>query len=288
MEIIKNFIKYILLGIIQGLTEVLPISSSGHVTIAQTLLGVDTDSGILFLILINIGSLIAVLIHFRKLLIRLVRNFFLFIFHPVTREVTREDYLYCWKIVIASVPIGLTGFFLNDAINAILNRYPLVVVGIGLLGTGTLLYLVRNASYVNGRQQITFRDAVNIGIGQAFAPLPGFSRSGVTTTSGLMQKLSMETALVFSFMLYIPVSLGSTFKYLLEFLLSPSSFNWGFDPSFGWTYLFYIVATFASFLATVFSLKYIFVWFRRGKLIYFSLYTLALGLICMFAGLAAL
>ncbi len=288
MEIIKNFIKYILLGIVQGLTEVLPISSSGHVTIAQTLLGVDTDGGILFLILINIGSLVAVLIHFRKMILRLIRNFFLFIFQPLTRDVTREDYLYCWKIVLASIPIGITGFLLNDTINEILNRYPLVVVGIGLLGTGTLLYLVRNASYVNGRQTITFRDALTIGIGQSFSPLPGFSRSGVTTTTGLMQKLSMETALVFSFMLYIPVSLGSTFKYLLEFLISPSSFNWGFDPSFGWSYLFYIVATFASFLATVFSLKFIFVWFRRGKLVFFSFYTLALGLLCMLAGLAAL
>lgn len=288
MEIIKNFLKYILLGIVQGLTEVLPISSSGHVTIAQTLLGIGIDSGILFLILINIGSLIAVLIHFRKMIVRLIRNFFLFIFRPESREITKEDYLYCWKIVLASIPIGITGFLLDNTIDAVLNRFPLVMVGIGLLGTGTLLYLVRNSSYVNGRQKITFRDAMNIGIGQAFAPLPGFSRSGVTTTTGLMQKLSMETALVFSFMLYIPVSLGSTIKYLMEFLLSPGTFNWGFDPSYGWAYLFYITATVASFMATMFSLKFIFVWFRRGKLIYFSIYTLVLGLICLFAGLAVL
>lgn len=288
MEIIKNFIKYILLGIVQGLTEVLPISSSGHVTIFQTLLGINIDNGILFLILINIGSLIAVLIHFWKMISRLIRNFFLYIFRPDTREITREDFLYCWKIALASIPIGITGFFLSDTIDSLLNQYPLVLVGMGLLGTGTLLYLVRNASYVNGRQHITFRDAVNIGIGQAFAPLPGFSRSGVTTTTGLMQKLSMETALVFSFMLYIPVSLGSTIKYLLEFSLSPGTFNWGFDTSYGWAYLFYIVATAASFAATMFSLKFIFVWFRRGKLVYFSFYTLGLGLVCLFLGLAAL
>jgi undecaprenyl-diphosphatase len=284
-EIIQHFIEYIILGIVQGITEVLPISSSGHVTIAQQLMGIDTDEGILFLILVNIGSLVAILYHFRKFLLRLVKNFFSYLFKPSTRSETRTDWLYGWKVALASVPIGIVGLFFNDSIDLILADYPLVLVGIGLLITGTFLYLVRNNSYVNGRQSITFRDAAVIGLGQMFAPIPGLSRSGITTSSGLMRKLSMETVLIFPFMLYIPVSVGSMLKYGIDYFQSPSTFSWGFDVNNGWFYAYYVVAAAFSFFATLFSLKFIFIWFRRGKLIWFSLYTLALGTISLFIGL---
>lgn len=284
LENLTNFIKYVLLGIVQGLTEVLPISSSGHVAIVQSLLKIDTDQGILFFILINLGSLIAVLIHFRKIIFRLVKNFVLYIFKPSTREATKADYLYCWNIVIASIPIGLSGFFLASSINSIYADHRLVIVGVGLLITATLLYIVRNASFVNGRQEITVRDAIMIGIGQMFAPIPGLSRSGITTSTGLMRKLSMETVLVFSFMLYIPVSLGSFAKYFIEWAASPSTFDLGFNISDTWSYFYYLAATIFSFFATLFSLKYIFVWFRRGKLVYFSIYTFVLGIIALIAG----
>jgi len=285
-QILENFLKYILLGIVQGITEVLPISSSGHVTIAQLMMNIDMDEGILFLIVINLGSLVAIVWHFRKMVFRLIKNFVLHIFRPSGRALTKDDFLYCLKIVVASIPIGLTGFFLDDQISSILGEYPLVIVGVGLLVTSTFLFLVRNASYVNGRQSITFRDAMTVGLGQMFAPIPGLSRSGITTSTGLLRKLSMETTLIFSFMLYIPVSLGSVFKYLLDWGASPETFNWGFDPSDGWAYLYYLSATLFSFFATMFSIKYIFVWFRRGKLIIFSIYTFFLGLIALLVGLS--
>ncbi|HRY77154.1 MAG TPA: undecaprenyl-diphosphate phosphatase [Candidatus Izemoplasmatales bacterium] len=284
-EIIQHFLEYIILGIVQGITEVLPISSSGHVTIAQQLMGINTDEGILFLILVNIGSLVAILFHFRKFLARLIKNFLSYLFRPSTRQETKEDWLYGWKVVLASLPIGIVGFFFNHSINLILADYPLVLVGLGLLITGTALYLVRNKSYVNGRQTITFRDAAVIGLGQMFAPIPGLSRSGITTSSGLMRKLSMETVLIFSFMLYIPVSVGSMLKYGIDYLQSPATFSWGFDVNNGWFYAYYVVAAAFSFFATLFSIKYIFIWFRRGKLVLFSIYTLVLGTISLFVGL---
>lgn len=288
LENFTNFLKYILLGIVQGLTEVLPISSSGHVAIVQSILGINTDQGILFLILINLGSLIAIVIHFHRIIFRLIKNFVLFIFKPSTRLETRADYLYCWNIVIASIPIGISGFFLASSINSIYADNGLLVVGVGLLATATLLYIVRNSSYSNGRQQITVRDAISIGIGQMFAPIPGLSRSGITTSTGLMRKLSMETVLVFSFMLYIPVSLGSFAKYFIEWAISPSTFDIGFNVNDTWSYFYYLIATIFSFFATLFSLKYIFVWFRKGKLIYFSIYTFIIGMIALIAGVISI
>jgi undecaprenyl-diphosphatase len=283
---ILEFLKYILLGIVQGITEVLPISSSGHVTIAQSILNIDTDQGILFLILVNLGSLIAILLHFRKPLFRLVKNFFLWIFVPAKKAETEEDFHYCLKIVVASVPAGIAGFFLADTIDALYADFKLVIVGVGLLITATFLYVVRNASYVNGRQKVSYRDAIAVGTGQMFAIIPGLSRSGITTSTGLLRKLSMETTLVFSFMLYIPISVGSFIKYFLEWVTDPIGFSLGFDLSNPWQYLYYLVAAIFSLFATLFSLKFIFVLFRKGKLIIFSIYTFLLGSLALIIGLS--
>jgi len=281
METFIQIIKYILLGIVQGLTEVLPVSSSGHVAIVQLIFQIDTDRGILFLILINVGSLLAILIHFRKLIFRLFKNFFRWIFSPASRMETEADFMYCLKIFVASIPAGIAGFALSGMINDLYAENTLLVVGLGLLATSTLLFLVRDASGVNGRQNITFRDAMTIGFGQMFAILPGLSRSGVTTTTGLMKKLSMETTLVFSFMLYIPISIGSFLKYFIEWAINPTAFDLGFDVANGMQYLFYLFALIFSFFATIFSLKFIFKLFRRGRLIYFSIYTFVLGMISL-------
>lgn len=281
MGTLIDLIKYIILGIVQGITEVLPVSSSGHVAIFQLIFGIDTDQGILFLILINVGSLFALLIHFRKTLVRLVRNFFLYIFKKDSREKTEEDYLYCWKIVVASIPAGVAGFGFSGIISDFYTENMLLVVGLGLLLTATLLFLVRDKSFVNGKQTVSFRDAITIGVGQMFAIVPGLSRSGVTTTAGLVRKLSMETSLVFSFMLYIPVSVGSFLKYLVEWAQDPAGFDLGFDAANGLQYLYYLFALIASFAATMFSLKFVFKLFRKGQLIYFSIYTFCLGLLSL-------
>lgn len=281
METLIQIIKYILLGIVQGLTEVLPVSSSGHVAIVQMIFQIDTDRGILFLILINVGSLVAILIHFRKLVIRLIKNFVRYVFFPESRTETEDDYLYCLKIVVASIPAGIAGFALSGIINDIYAQNTLLVVGLGLLVTSTLLFLVKDASGINGRQNVTFRDAMTIGFGQMFAIVPGLSRSGVTTTTGLQRKLSMETSLVFSFMLYIPISIGSFLKYFIEWAANPAGFDLGFDIANGMQYVFYLFALIFSFIATIFSLKFIFKLFRRGKLVYFSIYTFVLGMMAL-------
>lgn len=278
-----ELVKYILLGIVQGITEVLPISSSGHVAIAQTLFRLETDEGMLFLILVNVGSLVAILIHFWKTIIRLVKGFLRYIFVRSSRNETRDDFQYCLKIAVASIPLGIIGLSLKSTIESYYDRVPMIIVGLGLLVTATALYLVRNASYVNGRQTVSYRDALFVGFGQMFAVMPGLSRSGITTSAGLSRNMSMETTLVFSFMMYIPASLGSSLYYALEIIRDPASL--GFDPSDFSQYVYYLLALIASLVATRFSLKFVFKLFRGGKLIYFSIYTFLLGMIALLAGI---
>jgi len=281
-----ELLKYIFLGVIQGITEVLPISSSGHVAIAQTLFSLETDQGMLFLILVNVGSLIAIVIHFRKKIGIVIRSFLLYVFRPSTRSENADGFHYAMKIVVASIPLGLIGLTLKSTIENVYDMYKMIIVGLGLLVTATALYLVRNSSYKNGRQEVSYRDAMYIGFGQMFAVLPGLSRSGITTSSGLGRKLSMETVLVFSFMIYIPASFGSSLYYALEIVNDPA--NLGFDPSNFNQYLYYGLALLASLVATRFSLKFIFRLFRAGKLVIFSAYTFVLGMIAFVAGLLSL
>jgi undecaprenyl-diphosphatase len=274
-------LKYIFLGIIQGITEVLPISSSGHVAIAQFLLKIDTDGGFLFFIVVNLGSLVAIIYHFRRFIKKLIVNSFIFIFSQKTRAQTSEDFFYVIKIIIAIIPFGIAGLFLENSVNELYEAYSLFVVAIGLLITSTFLYIIRFAPNKNVKQTISFTDAFVIGLLQPFAMIPGLSRSGITTSTGLYRKISMDTALTFSLMLYIPISIGAFIYKFGQLVINPSSVQIVFDTTNIFQYCNYFFAFVFSLLATIFSLKYIFKWFRQGKLVYFAAYTMILGIIAL-------
>ena len=280
-----ELLKYIFLGLVQGITEVLPISSSGHVAIFQQILKIKADEGLLFLILVNVGSLLAIIYYFRKLIYRLIVNFLFFVFVPSSRVDTEEGFHYVLKIMIASIPARLMGYFFASTIDGFYKEHYLIMAGAGLIMTATVLYIVRNASFVNGRQSISYRDAIFIGIFQSFAILPGLSRSGITTSSGLYRKMSMETSLSFSFMLYIPLSIGSFFNYLILVLNSHDLTNLGVDPTKPYQIFYYMAALIASVLATRFALRFMFKLYREGKLLPFAIYTFSLGLIAFMVGL---
>jgi len=281
MTFVVELLKYIFLGIVQGVTEVLPISSSGHVALSQALLNINADTGILFLILVNLGSLIAIAYYFRTLLARLIVNSFRFIFIKSSRPESKEDFYYALKIVIATIPFGIMGVLFENPLDAFYQQYSLFVVAVGLLITSTFLYIVRFAPQKHVNQHLSFRDAIVIGLIQPFSMIPGLSRSGITTSTGLLRKISMDTALTFSLMLYIPISIGAFFYKLIPWFIDPAHYDIGFDTSNPLLYILYGSAFVFSILATRFSLKYIFKWFRQGKLIYFAVYTLILGLIAL-------
>ena len=266
-------IKYLLLGIIQGVTEVLPISSSGHVEIAKVLFQMQVDEGLLFLILVNTGSLIAFLIVFARDIMNLAEDFFSYLFQPAKRDATWVGFHTVLKLVIASIPAGILGFLLSDMIDELMLQYNILLSGVGLVFTGTILLVTSQGKIKSGYTHITFMDSVLLGLAQGVALVPGISRSGSTTSLALRRGVGIDSALRFSFLMYIPVSFGSMLLYVLKIsddglgLASPE-------------YLFYYILAFVgAIVATFIAFKFIFNIFKSGKLIYFSFYCFILGVL---------
>ena len=265
-----NFIellKYIILGIVQGFTEPIPVSSSGHVFILKKLMGITTND-LNFEIVVNFGSLLAILLIYKEDIIRLIKNFFKYF--KVKNDETKKDFKYCWLIVLGSIPVGIVGFLWKDQIETALNNVK--IVGISFLLTSLFLFLVRNIKGVKKDKNLSWKDALVVGLTQVVAVIPGISRSGSTLIGGLFRDLDRDTALRYSFMLYIPVSLGTTllgFKNLLEMrnihdLVLP-----------------YGLGFIASFIVSFFTLRWFIGVVKKGNLKYFSIYTLILGLLIL-------
>lgn len=256
-----KLIKYIILGIIQGFTEPLPVSSSGHIFILKYLLNTDIGSDLNFEIIVNAGSLLAVVIIYHKKILNLLKGFIMYLKNRNSRYAS--DYRYSLYILVGCIPVGILGFLFKDYIESILNM-SFIVVGISFIITGIFLYIVRNKN--NRRSTVTLGDALYIGLVQSIALLPGISRSGSTLIAGLSSGLSKEEAFDYSFMLYIPISVGTTILGIKDLINSDIEF------------LPYFLGFIFSFVVSFFTLK----WFRNivrnGKLIYFSIYCLLMGL----------
>lgn len=272
----KELIEYILLGIMQGITEPIPVSSSGHVLILQTILskinsGIDIDFGTLATIT-NFGSLIAIIIIFWSDIVNLIKSFFSFIFNKESRKDKEVglDFKYCLKIIIATIPAGVAGLIATKLGLLDTLEENVKFVGIMLLLTAVFLFLIKDFKGKKNRDDISFKDSIIIGLCQMISIIPGLSRSGATIVGGMFRNLKRDVAFNFSFILYIPISIATSIlgiKDLLELSISSS------------TYILYIIA---AILAGIFT--YIFTkWFakivKEGKLIYFSIYCLFLGLV---------
>ena len=256
-----KLIKYIILGFIQGLTEPLPISSSGHIFILKYLLNVSFTSDLNYEIILNAGSMVAILIIYRKKLFDLIKGFFMYLKNK--DEVYRYEFNYSLYIIIGVLPVCILGLFLKDFIERTLSM-SFSIVGISFIVTGIFLYLVRNKN--NNRSSIKLSDALYIGFVQMIALIPGISRSGSTLIAGLYSGLSKEEAFDYSFMLYIPISVGTTLLGVIDLVNSKIDV------------IPYVLGFFISLIVSMFTLK----WFRnivrQGKLIYFSVYCIIIGL----------
>lgn len=258
-------IKYAFLGLVQGITEALPISSSGHIFIFRELIGLNLLYDINFDILVNFGSLVAIMLLYKKDIKNIAKDFFLFI--KTKEKKYRANFNYLLLLIIATIPAGIFGLIYKDSISKVMN---LKLLGISFLMTSAFLFICRKSKGKKDDSKITILDSIIIGLYQVIALLPGVSRSGTTISAGLSRKLKRETALKFSFMLYIPVSLASMILGVSDLIQSPTLSTLWFP---------YSIATLIAGTATYFTFK----WFRKmfindGKLIYFSIYTLLLGL----------
>lgn len=265
MEELITLIKYGFLGALQGFTEPIPISSSGHLVIAQKLLGVSVpESDFSFVVLMNFASLLAVILIYRSDLIRLTGNGVKYV--TDRDSVYKSDFMFIVYLIIGTIPAGVIGLLFEDWIS---DKFEgITPIGIALLVTGLALWLIRNLKGRKSEGNLTIRDAIIVGCGQAIALIPGISRSGATIVASMGIGMERETALRYSFLLYIPVSLGT-----IVLKISDIDFEKSLIP--------YTIAFILSFIFSYFSLKWFMGIMERGNLKYFSYYCFAVGLLIL-------
>jgi undecaprenyl-diphosphatase len=265
---IMEWLKYLLLGAIQGVTEPIPISSSGHLIIAQNLLGME-QHGLSFEIMTNTASLIAILFIYREVITRLVKNG---VGYVATRDKKHKaDFNFILYIIIGSIPAGVIGVLFKDKIEEVFST-SLTTVAVALLVTGIALWLIRNLRGVKRDGDLTWKDALIVGLAQAVALIPGISRSGSTVIASIATGMKQDTALRYSFMLYIPVSLGGLVLGISDI---------AGDPDLQALWMQYLIAFVTSLVVTYFSMRWFMGIMERGNLHYFSYYCFIVGILIL-------
>ncbi|MEI3604910.1 undecaprenyl-diphosphate phosphatase [Pseudogracilibacillus sp. SE30717A] len=256
-------IKFLLLGIIQGITEPLPISSSGHLVILKDIFGIITP-GLSFEIITHLGSLISIIIIYRKDIFSLLTESLRYIFRRENQY--KNSFQFTFYILVATFITGIIGLLVEQYISEKLTK-PLFA-GIALLITGFFIWMIRNLQGEKSDRDLTIKDAMIVGLAQATALIPGISRSGATVVAAMLLGMKRETALRFSFLLFIPVSVGINVLSLSEIIQ---------DEHFIPNIIPYLLAFLASLLATYFALKWFMNVMIKGKLIIFSIYCFIVG-----------
>ncbi|WP_273122618.1 undecaprenyl-diphosphate phosphatase [Metabacillus sp. HB246100] len=247
----------------QGFTEPIPISSSGHLVFAQHFLGVTID-GLSFELFVNAASLLAVLLIYREDLARLTVNGVKYI---TTKDPNaKNDFQFIVYLIIATIPAGVIGVLFDDVI----SQYKYIqVTAVTLIITGIALWTIRNLRGRKNDGDLSFKDALIIGFAQAVALIPGISRSGATIVAAMGLGMKQETALKFSFLMFIPVSFGGLILSVSELME---------DPNLDTLLLPYIVAFIAALITSYFSLKWFMNIMARGNLKYFAYYCFIVGI----------
>lgn len=264
---IINFIRFIILGFIQGITEPIPVSSSGHLLIFQKLIGnIETiDFGLLATIT-NAGSLIAIIILFRKDILDLIQDFFGYI--GSKKQKYYPNFKYSLYVIAATIPAGIMGIIVTKLGFFDFLEENVKFVGITLLVTAFFLFLIRNIKGKKEKNDITLIDAIIVGLFQVVALVPGISRSGATIVGGMSRNLTRETAFKFSFILYIPISIATMILGIKDLIESSLSLE---------LWICYIMSAIVAGIFTYIGTK----WFKKivekGNLIYFVWYCLIVG-----------
>lgn len=268
MNELIEILKYIILGIIQGVTEIFPVSSSGHLTIFSHLLDVDLTSLVIFLMITNTGSFLALLYFFRNDISQLIKGTWCYLIRK--DETGKEDFIYVIKLVIAIIPVGLFGLLFESLIPD-----DLLTVGFALILTSVLLFYVYKQRDIQWKNDITWRNAMVIGAFQMFAIFPGISRSGITVTGGLMQKIELKKVLRFSFLSYVLISVPVSVLGLYRALSSDEHLH----------YIGYTLAFVMSFVFSLISVRFLYNYVKVKNLIYFSVYCMLVGLVTLVFGI---
>ena len=254
----------IILGIVEGITEFLPVSSTGHLTIVQKLFGMQLDdpSLVAFTVIIQIGAIIAAIIYFWQDIWRVLTAWWKGLWQ--TSERKKFDYKYGWAIIIGSVPIAVVGLLFHDKIETVLRS--LWFVAFGLIGWSVVMWLADRAGQKASRQenQTTWKDTLIIGTTQCLSLIPGVSRSGATISAGLFRGFDRVTATKLSFFLGIPVLVAAgVMQIVTQYQYISDGVGWGN------TLLAGIVSLIIGYISIAWLLKFVssnnfsaFIWYR--------------------------
>ena len=273
-----SWIEAILLGIVQGLTEFLPVSSSGHLAIGKALFGIET-ADLSFEVIVHAATVLATIVVFWKDILALLQGLFKFKFNAETR--------YICLILLSMIPVFIVGMFFKDKVESIFGS-GLLVVGFALLVTAFLLFLsetleVRRAVQIpgqagndgsqagNGGQKMTWKSALWMGLAQAVAVIPGLSRSGSTIATGLICGVKKEEVTRFSFLMVLIPILGEAFLDVVGGDFVQSSV--GVLPL--------ILGFLAAFVSGLFACRVMIAMVKKARLRWFALYCAIVGLICI-------
>ena len=255
-------IDAIILGIIQGLTEFLPVSSSGHLELGKAILGDNSlpKESLLFTVVLHFATALSTIVVFRKDILEIIKGILKFEWN--------EDMNFISKIAISMIPATITGVFFEEELELLFGGQ-IALVGFMLIITALLLYLADRAKNTN--KSVSFSNAFIIGISQAIAILPGISRSGATISTSVLLGNDKTKAARFSFLMVVPLIFGKISKDILNGELTYESSN--FLPlSIGFV---------AAFIAGLFACTWMIALVKKSKLTYFSIYCAIVGLIAI-------
>ena len=254
-----DWLEALVLGVIQGLTEFLPVSSSGHLLIFNAILGVEGEENLTFAVAVHAATVCSTIVVLRKEIAVLLAGLFRFRWN--------EETMYIAKIVVSMIPVGIVGFFFKDYVESLFGS-GLMVVGGALLLTSVLLAFAYYAK-PRVRSVISFRDAFIIGLAQACAVIPGLSRSGSTIATGILLGNNKENVAKFSFLMVLVPILGEAFLDLMKG-------NFGQAES-GISTLSLAVGFLAAFISGFIACSWMLNLVKKGKLIWFAVYCFIVG-----------
>ena len=258
-----NELQALILGILQGLTEFLPVSSSGHLEIGHSLLGIHSENNLLFAVVVHCATVLSTIVVFKNDILDLLKG----LFEPKWNDSKN----YIAKILISAIPVVFIGLFFQDNIE-MLYKSQLKMVGGMLLVTAFLLFITR---FVIGKgKKVSYLHSIIIGIAQAFAVLPGVSRSGATIATGLLLGVDKKRMARFSFLMVLIPIIGA-FSYDLM--------KGEFSQTGGIGIVPLAIGFVAAFVSGLFACKWMIGIVKNGKLIYFAIYCFIIGLIAIFA-----
>lgn len=254
-------LRALILGIIQGLTEFLPVSSSGHLELGKFILGDNSvgEESLVMTVVLHFATALATVIVFRKDIAEIFKGLF---------SGNKEDVNFALKIIVSMIPAAVIGVLFEEQLEALFGQR-LGLVGVALIATGLLLFLADRAK--NTDKKVGFMDSVIIGVAQAIAMIPGISRSGATISTSVLLGIDRERSARFSFLMVVPLIFGKIAKDLISGEFSNGDIN----------VLPLVIGFFAALVTGYFACVWMIQLVKRSKLSYFAIY-------CMIVGVAAI